>query len=103
MKQERKNRSQRQLVEMSTRVITPNQNCLTIDDIELAERNLPLQQYDAFILFEDADIEFATEMIDKLERFDFKVKLSHVISVEKLKKTFILVVHKRLLLSWIEF
>lgn len=76
--QEKYNRSQRQLVNTSTtKEISPHQNCLTVDDVLLSEQNLPLQQYDAFILFADKDIDFATEMIEKVEAFGFKVR-SHL-------------------------
>ncbi len=73
-KQEKYNRSQHQIVDMSIKEM--NQNCLTIDDVRLAEKNLPLQQYDAFILFAEKDIDFATTMINKVEAFGFKVKFN---------------------------
>lgn len=40
----------------------------------LAKAGLPLQQFDAFVMFADADIDFATEMIQRLEE-DFGLKL----------------------------
>ncbi|KAG4073837.1 hypothetical protein HA402_014042 [Bradysia odoriphaga] len=43
------------------------------DDVILAEKGLPLKQYDAFILFADKDIDFATEMIEKCEAFGLKL------------------------------
>lgn len=77
-KEEKYNLRQLQLVsqsaEASHRQISPNQNCLTVDDVALAEKNLPPQQYDAFILFDDKDIEFANEMIEKVEGDGFKVR-----------------------------
>lgn len=72
-KKEKLDRSQGQLVETSKRKINSEENILTIDDVSLAENNLPLQQYDAFILFADNDIDFATEMIEKVENYGFKV------------------------------
>lgn len=72
-KKDKYNRSQQQHVDTSA-VKEINPNCLTIDDIILAEKGLPLQQYDAFILFADKDIDFATEMIEKVESFGMKVK-----------------------------
>ncbi|XP_037045716.1 uncharacterized protein LOC119081078 [Bradysia coprophila] len=71
-KQEKFNRSQQQYVDTSM-VKEVNPNCLTIDDVILAEKGLPLQQYDAFILFADKDIDFATEMIEKCEAFGLKL------------------------------
>ena len=49
------------------------QNIITNDDLHLAQEGLPLQQYDAFVLFADEDINFATEMIEKLEYFGLKL------------------------------
>lgn len=71
-KKDKYNRSQQQHVDTSA-VKEINPNCLTIDDIILAEKGLPLQQYDAFILFADKDIDFATEMIEKVESFGMKL------------------------------
>lgn len=80
--QEKNSRSQRQLVNTSSpKEISPN--CLTDDDVILSKQNLPLQQYDAFILFADQDIDFATEMIEKVEAFGLKVRrhlLGHSLS-----------------------
>lgn len=48
-------------------------NILTIDDASLAQQGLPPQQYHAFILFADEDIDFATEIIEKMEACGLKV------------------------------
>lgn len=42
-------------------------NCFTYSDIELAHKGLPPAKYDAFVLFDPDDIEFATELLQKLE------------------------------------
>lgn len=47
---------------------------LTIDDVKNIEEGLPLQTYDAFVLFDDDDIMFATQLIEKLEK-EYKLKL----------------------------
>lgn len=47
---------------------------LTIDDVTNIEKGLPLQNYDAFVLFDDDDIVRATELIEKLEK-EYKFKL----------------------------
>lgn len=47
---------------------------LTVDDVANVRNGLPLQTYDAFVLFDDADIEDATKLIGTLEN-DYKLKL----------------------------
>lgn len=54
--------------------LNPEANILTIDDAILARQGLPPQQYHAFVLFADEDINFATEIIEKMEECGFKVK-----------------------------
>lgn len=46
---------------------------LTEDDVKLAQQGLPPQQYHAFVLYADEDIEFATEVIEKMEDYGLKV------------------------------
>lgn len=46
---------------------------LTYDDQKLIQQGLLPQQYDAFLLFADEDIDFATEIIENLETNNFKV------------------------------
>lgn len=36
-------------------------------DVEFSEKGLPLPNYDAFVIYNDKDIEFATELIERLE------------------------------------
>nr|XP_034182371.1 myeloid differentiation primary response protein MyD88 isoform X1 [Osmia lignaria] len=47
---------------------------LTVDDIHRSRQGLDNQYYDAFLLYADEDINFATKMIDKLES-QYKLKL----------------------------
>lgn len=42
-------------------------NILTHDDIASAKRGLPPQRYDAYLLFDNDDINFATQIQDVLE------------------------------------
>ncbi|XP_018793715.1 PREDICTED: myeloid differentiation primary response protein MyD88 [Bactrocera latifrons] len=54
----------------------PNMTILTRDDVILAQKGLPPQQYDAFVLFADADIEQAAEIQTKFEeneKYNFKL------------------------------
>lgn len=48
-------------------------NILTSSDIGLAEQGLPPAKYDAFILFHNEDIEFATMLVEKLEEYGLRV------------------------------
>lgn len=50
-----------------------NSNLLTVDDLRLAQEGLPPQQYDAFVVFAEEDINFATKMIEEMENRDLKV------------------------------
>lgn len=65
--------SQSEPRERRTFNICAEQNLLTYDDLKLAEEGLPLQQYDAFVLFANEDLEFATETINELEKRNLKV------------------------------
>lgn len=42
-------------------------NLLTHDDIAQAKQGLPPQRYDAYLLFDNDDINFATQILEKLE------------------------------------
>uniref|UniRef100_A0A1I8PSR7 TIR domain-containing protein n=1 Tax=Stomoxys calcitrans TaxID=35570 RepID=A0A1I8PSR7_STOCA len=51
-------------------------NILTTDDVIRAKKGLPLQRYDAFVLYADADLTYVTEMLTKLEdntEYNFKL------------------------------
>lgn len=47
---------------------------LTEDDAKLAQRGLPPQQYHAFVLYADEDVEFAAELIERMEGAGLKVR-----------------------------
>uniref|UniRef100_A0A1A9WXK1 TIR domain-containing protein n=1 Tax=Glossina brevipalpis TaxID=37001 RepID=A0A1A9WXK1_9MUSC len=53
---------------------------LTKDDVVRAQNNLPPQNYNAFVLFAEKDINYAVEMIDKLEKnsnYNLKLCIKH--------------------------
>lgn len=53
---------------------TPEQEgLLTKDDIKLAQLGLPPQQYHAYVLYADEDVDFATELIERMENAGLKV------------------------------
>lgn len=66
-------------IECSQTPVTPTKNTidettiLTLSDVVLTEQGLPPTTFDAFILFHNDDIEFATMLIEKLEAFGLKV------------------------------
>ncbi|KAE9529721.1 hypothetical protein AGLY_011817 [Aphis glycines] len=58
-------------------VVAPNDfdiNIITLDDINTSNNGLPLSRYDAFLLYDKADIQSATAVVEKLET-DYKLKL----------------------------
>lgn len=40
---------------------------ITIGDLQCSEKNLPLKNYDAFVIYNDKDVEFASELIERVE------------------------------------
>ncbi|KAK9872830.1 hypothetical protein WA026_019615 [Henosepilachna vigintioctopunctata] len=48
--------------------LDPDRRILTTDDLLNLERNAPLTKYDAFILFAEDDIQFATKVIERMEK-----------------------------------
>lgn len=48
-------------------------NILTKHDVLRAEKGLPPQVYDAFLLFVDEDMIYAMDVIQRMEAFGFKV------------------------------
>ncbi|XP_043677192.1 myeloid differentiation primary response protein MyD88 [Vespula pensylvanica] len=46
---------------------------LTVDDLYRIRQGLENQRYDAFVLYANEDVDFANEMIDKLEKFNIKL------------------------------
>lgn len=49
------------------RTANSEEDILTVHDVDRSSQNLPPQIYDAFILFADEDIDFATELIERME------------------------------------
>jgi len=47
---------------------------LFLDDINAFNNGLPLSRYDAFLLYDKADIQSATAVVEKLET-DYKLKV----------------------------
>lgn len=45
----------------------PDNDIITVGDLELSEKNLPVKQYDAFVIYNDKDVEFASELIKQCE------------------------------------
>lgn len=45
----------------------PENDLITTKDVEYREQGLELPIYDAFVIYSDKDIEFATELIERLE------------------------------------
>lgn len=56
-----------------------NLNILTGDDVECLQNGLPLPKYNACVLYAEADIEYAIEIMNNLEhpRYNFKLFLRH--------------------------
>lgn len=62
-----------QIPEISIEKPINDENIITKDDIIRAQEGLSPQLYDAFVLFADEDVDFATELIEKMENYGFKV------------------------------
>lgn len=56
----------------STQIDDPN--ILTRDDVKLAKEGLPPQRYDAYLLFDPSDINFALQIIERMEE-DYGLKV----------------------------
>ncbi|XP_060874155.1 myeloid differentiation primary response protein MyD88-like [Metopolophium dirhodum] len=57
--------------------VVPNDfdiNFITLDDINSSNNGLPLTRYDAFLLYDNADMQSAAAVVEKLET-DYKLKL----------------------------
>lgn len=65
-----------EIIDVSGPAITINSegDVLTVADATLAQQGLPPQQYDAFLLFADEDIDFGTEILERMEDANFKVQ-----------------------------
>ncbi|KAG5679273.1 hypothetical protein PVAND_008852 [Polypedilum vanderplanki] len=49
----------------------PDNDIITIRDVEYIEKGLSLPIYDALVIYSDKDIEFASELIERLEKVGF--------------------------------
>lgn len=45
----------------------PDNDIITVGDFKLSEKNLPVKQYDAFVIYNKKDEEFALKLIEKCE------------------------------------
>lgn len=57
----------------SSKASAEQEGLLTKDDIKLAQLGLPPQQYHAYVLYADEDVDFATELIERMENAGLKV------------------------------
>lgn len=64
-------------IENDGNIACDDSNLLTIDDIKLHREGRGPQHYHAYILFDDTDIDFATQIINTLEAKGLKVIRSH--------------------------
>lgn len=46
---------------------------LTIGDLQCSEKNLPPKNYDAFVIYNDKDVEFASELIERCENMGYSL------------------------------
>ncbi|XP_025412948.1 myeloid differentiation primary response protein MyD88-A [Sipha flava] len=53
-----------------------NNNIITIEDVDALKNQLPLPRYDAYILYDDADLKHAIFMAQKLEN-EYSIKLCY--------------------------
>jgi TIR domain len=44
-----------------------------MQDLERSEKGLPLKTYDAFVIYNDKDVEFASELIERCESFGYSL------------------------------
>lgn len=51
----------------------PDSEIVTTQDYDNAEKGLSLQLYDAFVMYDDRDSNFAEDIIDRLEEMGLKV------------------------------
>lgn len=51
----------------------PDNDILTQQDLERSEKGLELATYDAFVIFDDKDVEFATELIERCENIGYSL------------------------------
>lgn len=51
----------------------PDNDIITSQDWECHEKGLPLPTYDAFVIYNDKDIEFASDLMDKCEKMGYSL------------------------------
>lgn len=51
----------------------PDNDILTLQDLECSEKGLPLRIYDAFVIYNDKDVEFASELIERCENMGYSL------------------------------
>jgi myeloid differentiation primary response protein MyD88 len=51
----------------------PNNDIITIRDLENDQKNLSLPIYDAFVIYDEKDVEFASELIERLEKIGYSL------------------------------
>ncbi|CRL03806.1 CLUMA_CG016507, isoform A [Clunio marinus] len=51
----------------------PDNDIITLHDLERREKGLPLKIYDAFVIYNDKDVEFASELIEKCENMGYSL------------------------------
>lgn len=51
----------------------PDNDILTQQDLDCREKGLPLKIYDAFVIYNDKDVEFATELIERCENLGYSL------------------------------
>lgn len=44
-----------------------------MQDLECSEKGLPLKTYDAFVIYNDKDVEFASELIERCEQMGYSL------------------------------
>lgn len=51
----------------------PDNDIITTQDLECRDKDLPLPIYDAFVIFDNKDVEFATELIERCENMGYSL------------------------------
>lgn len=51
----------------------PDNDIITMQDLECIEKGLPLKIYDAFVIYHDKDVEFASELIERCENIGYSL------------------------------
>lgn len=51
----------------------PDNDLITQQDLECSAKGLPLKTYDAFVIYNDKDVEFASELIENCEKMGYSL------------------------------